>query len=169
MKKAISVFAFGLFAAAAAMAGGGGSQGGGGGGGTTPPPTTTACVTCPEINVDAPLVQITSTVNSTVSNKGDSGATARQNLASNTGNVTIKAATVQAVLSDSSSIENAATGSASSMATQNIATNIGKVNVNGALVQVASFASSSVLNKAKGGATVTQNIASNNGCSVCNK
>ena len=31
MKKAISVFAFGLFAAAAAMAGGGGSQGGGGG------------------------------------------------------------------------------------------------------------------------------------------
>ena len=52
--KALSILAAGLLVASGAMAGGGNHNGGGGGGGTQ------SCTTCPEINVGAPLIQVTS-------------------------------------------------------------------------------------------------------------
>ena len=158
--KAFSILAASLLAATAAMAGGGG-------GGTDT--GTQACVTCPEININAPLLQSTSATDSTVKNTGSDGATAKQNLASNAGNVNINAWTTQGVTLQSASIENEASGNANSVATQNLATNIGKVNVNGRLEQYAAFARGGAYNVARSGATSTQNISSNNGCTVCNK
>ncbi len=162
--KAFSIFAMSLLAASAAMA-----TGNNNGGNNNPPPTTQACVTCPEINIQAPLAQTTTAVNSTIHNSADQGATARQNLASNSGNVDIKAKTSQSVYADTSTVWNEASGNSSSMATQNLSTNIGKVIVNGKLDQVTALYSSHAVNIAKNGAVATQNISTNNGCSVCNK
>lgn len=161
--KAFGIFAMSLLAASAALAGGSG------GGGNDPTPTTQACVTCPEINIKAPLTQTTSTTYSTIYNAADQGATARQNLASNSGNVDINAATSQTVVANSTTIWNEALGNSNSMATQNLSTNIGKVIVGGTLVQLAAMTGGSTINSAKGGSVATQNISTNNGCAVCNK
>ncbi len=154
--KALSILAAGLLAASGAFATGSGSGG------------TQSCTTCPEINVDAPLAQITSVASSSVKNTADGGATAKQNISSNAGNVNIKAMTVQASSIKSSSVSNSASGNQYALATQSIASNVGKVNVNGALLQVAMIDSSSVRNTAKANSVATQNISTNNGCTACN-
>ena len=157
--KALSILAAGLLVASGAMADQGRPSGGNGG---------QSCTTCPEINVGAPLIQVTSIASSNVKNKADDGAVAKQNIASNAGNVTIKASTIQAAVISDSNVTNTAYGNPFALATQSIATNIGKVNVNGSLLQVAAIASSTVSNKASSNSIATQNISTNNGCSACN-
>ena len=163
--KALSILAAGLLVASGAMASDSDKGSGGSGSGNT----TQACVTCPEINVKAPLLQSTNATFSGLKNEASDGATARQNIASNTGNVNINGATTQSVTISNSGISNEAYGNSNSLATQNIATNIGKVNVDHRLEQYATIASSGVANVARGGSVATQNISTNNGCSVCNK
>ncbi|MEG1201810.1 MAG: hypothetical protein RSD82_06575, partial [Comamonas sp.] len=126
MKKAFSIFAAALLVATGAMATNNHHDDDDN---NPPPPTTGACVTCPEINVNAPLTQSTTITSSGVSNQAHNGATARQNIASNSGNVDINAATLQSASISSSGVTNEASDNANSMATQNIATNIGKVKV----------------------------------------
>lgn len=139
----------------------------GGGGNTPPPPTTTSCTTCPQIDIKAPSVQITSLSQTAVTNKAEDGGYARQNLASNSGNVTITAASMQMVGAEGSFIANMADG-AKALATQNLATNLGKVNVNAPQLQVVLARKSFVGNYANANSTAVQNISTNNGCATCN-
>ena len=160
MKKLV-VIALSLVASAAF------ANGGGGGGGYTPPPTTTSCATCPQIDINAPSVQITSLSHSAAANKAVDGGYARQNLASNSGNVVIDGASVQVVAVKGTFIGNMADGT-KALATQNLATNLGKVNVNAPQLQVVAARHSFFGNYANANSTAVQNISTNNGCATCN-
>lgn len=164
MKKLVLI-ALSLVASAAFA--GDEDRNGGGNNTPTPPPTTTSCATCPEINIKAPSVQITSLSHTAVTNKAEDGGYARQNLASNSGNVTITAASMQVVAAEGSFIANMADG-AKALATQNLATNLGKVNVNAPQLQVVLARKSFIGNYANANSTAVQNISTNNGCATCN-
>lgn len=131
------------------------------------PPTTQSCTTCPEVNINAPSIQLTSLTHTAVLSKSENGGSARQNLASNSGNVNIEALSIQAVVAKGSFIANHANGNGA-VATQNLASNLGKVNVEGGQLQVVAAKHSFIGNYAGGGSSAVQNISSNNGCSTCN-
>lgn len=164
--KALSILAIGLLAASGAMAQVDSRPGGGGGGGGDG--EVKSCTTCPEINVKAPLAQVTSVSSSTITNTAADGAMAKQNISSNVGNVNINKATIQASFIHGSTVSNDASGNPYALATQSIASNVGKVNVDGYLLQVAHIANSSVKNVARANSVATQNISTNNGCTACN-
>jgi len=122
--------------------------------------------TGPEIKINAPSVQITSLSHSSLQNGSSGTAAARQNVASNTGNVTIDALSLQVASISNSAVSNSASDNAA--ATQNLASNMGKVNVGGAQLQLVAARNSYIGNTASGGSSAVQNVSSNNGCQVCN-
>ncbi|KQR55662.1 hypothetical protein [Acidovorax sp. Leaf160] len=121
----------------------------------------------PEINIDAASVQVTSLANSAVTNTATGGGEARQNLASNAGNVYIGATSMQIVATQNTGIANSASGQYAA-ATQSLATNLGKVNVDGLQVQMVAASNSYIGNSAAGYSKAVQNVSTNNGCQACN-
>lgn len=104
--------------------------------------------------------------NSMVTNTANQkDAVARQNIASNNGEVTINSKSDQYVYANGAHVENLADGNGAK-ATQNIASNYGAVNVNAASYQYASLTNNSAaVNKALGhNAYAVQNISSNDAC-----
>lgn len=112
--------------------------------------------------------QTTNLKNTLVTNeaKGDYSV-ARQNLASNVGEVDIKGTSTQTVMANGANISNLADGNGAK-ATQNIATNYGNVTVaaNASSYQYASLTGrSAAINAAKGSLSLAvQNISSNDAC-----
>ena len=112
--------------------------------------------------------QTTNLKDSDVTNeaKGDYSV-ARQNLASNVGEVDIKGTSTQTVIANRANISNLADGNGAK-ATQNIASNYGNVTVaaNATSLQYASLTGrSAAINAAKGSLSLAvQNISSNDAC-----
>lgn len=156
MKKAITIVSLSLLAATAFAGGYGGGKPGQGG--NTP--------SGPAIDIDGTTVQVTSMSYSAVKNEAYSGSTARQNISSNTGNITINSDLTQMTTGKYAYVSNQATGGA--VATQNLASNIGKVDVNDKLTQVVAMKGSAFVNVAADkGSSAVQNVSSNNGCQSC--
>ena len=110
--------------------------------------------------------QTSNLTNSTVPNYANQkDALARQNLASNNGEVTINAKSDQTVYAKNAYVENKADGT-DAKAVQNIASNYGNVTVNQHSIQYASLTGNSgTVNKALGhNAYAVQNISSNDAC-----
>ena len=149
MKKAITIVSLSLLSAAAFAGGYGGNK-----------------TTGPSIDIDGTTLQSTSLSYTGVRNDAYSGGTARQNISSNTGNVTVNDDLTQITTAKNSFISNQATGGA--VATQNLASNIGKVSVNEALTQVVAIKGGSLVNVAADkGSSAVQNVSTNNGCVAC--
>jgi hypothetical protein len=123
-----------------------------------------------EIVISGTSVQTVSLTGAMVSNTANEYTEARQNLASNAGNVTISGASSQGVAAGALSfITNLADGD-DAYASQNLSSNIGNVTVSGSSTQWTSLAMSSVVNKADGKDSVAvQNLATNNSCFTCQK
>ncbi|WP_343593410.1 hypothetical protein [Paracidovorax wautersii] len=121
----------------------------------------------PYVSIEAPSVQITALTSTAVANEATSGGEARQNLASNTGNVAIETASLQAVAASSSLILNKADGY-NAQATQSLASNVGNVGVEGLQVQLVAASNSAIMNVAGSNSKAVQNVSTNNGCQACN-
>ena len=90
-----------------------------------------------------------------------------QNLASNTGNVTISGNSTQTVTGFGGNLTNTASGS-EAYASQNLSSNVGEVTIIGNSSQFTSMINSSVNNLSSGSnSKAVQNIASNNACFTC--
>jgi hypothetical protein len=149
------------FAALATSAFAGGSGGGSGGGNT--------CTECPEIVIDGTSFQAVAATSSVFLNAAEGkDAYAQQNVSSNSGNVTVAdgATSVQLTAARGSLVANLALGD-DAYASQNVSSNIGNVDINGTSWQVTALNRSGVINIATENTKAVQNIASNNGCSVC--
>lgn len=153
MKK-IAMLTLSLIATAA-MAGGGYS-------GRLLGPTAAA-----KVEINAPSVQVTSLGDSGLGNTAEGGGVAAQNLASNTGQVTVNGSQLQVVATNGSGVWNQAQGR-NAVAVSNLASNYGNVSVNNASIQVVAAHRSSIANLAKAGSTAVQNVSTNNGCATCN-
>ncbi len=121
----------------------------------------------PYISIEAPSVQITALTSTAVANEATGGGEARQNLASNAGNVAIKDVSLQAVAASSSLILNKANGY-NAHATQSLASNVGAVGVTGLQVQLVAASNSAIMNVAGAQSKAVQNVSTNNGCQACN-
>lgn len=93
-------------------------------------------------------------------------ATAQQNMASNTGDVTISGNSVQSVGTLGAVMVNAA--AANTVAQQNLSSNVGDIRISGNSTQATVLLGSALLNSATGtNAIAVQNVASNNACFTC--
>lgn len=130
---------------------------------TTPTPD-------PDITINGSSLQVVNLSGAIVTNKAEQDTEAHQNLASNSGNVTINGHSAQTVSADRMSfIRNEAEGYGA-YAVQDLASNVGKVTINGSSTQLVSMYGASVSNEADGrNAKAVQNLASNNACFTCQK
>ncbi|NPC55752.1 hypothetical protein [Caenimonas soli] len=122
-----------------------------------------------EIVINGNSTQAVSLTLSAVSNTANENTTALQNLASNSGNVRVRAGgnSTQAVVGVGSYVTNSADGY-QAFANQNLSSNMGDVTIGGDSVQITSLLISSVTNTADGAhSKAVQNIASNNSCFGC--
>ena len=128
----------------------------------------TGPVDSPEIKITGTLLQVASLTSVAVSNNSTGQKSeAFQNLASNTGNVTIGGLSIQAVVGSGGSVTNTASGS-EAYASQNLSSNVGEVTVSGNSLQITHLANSTVTNLSSGSnSKAVQNIASNNACFTC--
>jgi hypothetical protein len=123
-----------------------------------------------EIVINGRSTQTTSMASSNASNTANADTTALQNLASNSGDITIRGGgsssqTVNA--RTGSNVFNTATG-ADAYANQNLSSNHGHVTISAASTQLTDLTSSLVANSANGrDAKAVQNVSSNNSCMGC--
>lgn len=137
---------------------------------TPEPEEPETCETCPAIVIDGKSSQTVSATSSFFMNKAEgTDSYARQNVSSNSGNVTIAngARSTQTTSARGSAVVNLATAN-NSFASQNVSSNVGKVDINGWSTQMTSLKHSGVLNVSAGKNRAVQNLASNNGCATCN-
>lgn len=134
-------------------------------------PEVTTCETCPAILIDGNSTQIVAVTSTLFVNKaaGD-GSYARQNVSSNSGNVTIHkgANSFQLTAGHGAGVVNWAM-TADSFASQNLSSNVGKVDIKGNSLQITALKrNSGAFNLSHGKNRAVQNLASNNGCATCN-
>lgn len=130
----------------------------------------TSCDTCPAIVIDGKSTQAVAATSSFFLNLADGqNAYARQNVSSNSGNVTIKsgARSTQLTATKGSAVANLALGT-DAYASQNVSSNVGNVTIKGWSTQITALKHSAVLNVSTGKNRAVQNLASNNGCDKCN-
>lgn len=129
------------------------------------PPTSSG----PAISITGNSTQTVSLTSAFVSNKSTgSKSEAIQNLASNSGDVTISGNSTQSVNANmGSSISNEATGS-DAYASQNVSSNLGDVTIGGNSTQSTTLMFASLSNLSSGSnSKAVQNVASNNACFTC--
>lgn len=124
----------------------------------------------PQIFINGSSTQAVSIGGATVTNKAGADTDAHQNLASNSGNVTVNGRSSQTVgIGPQALIRNEASGD-DAYAVQDLASNVGLVTINGSSTQMVSVVSGAVTNEAAGrDAKAVQNLASNNACFTCQK
>ena len=124
----------------------------------------------PDITINGTSTQSASLTSMSVNNHSTgSNSEAFQNLASNTGNVTINGggSSTQSVYGYGGSLTNTASGS-QAYASQNLSSNVGDVTINGSSSQYTTMMNSHVANLSSGSnSKAVQNIASNNACFTC--
>jgi hypothetical protein len=121
------------------------------------------------ITINGQSTQITVLGSSGVSNTAKQNTSALQNLASNSGNVTVNggAKSTQVVVAKDSGFVNRARGQ-DAFANQNVSSNMGDVTIGGNSLQLTAVHNAGVINTADGrNAKAVQNIASNDSCSGC--
>lgn len=121
----------------------------------------------PHIDINATSNQSASFTNSNVANRAlGAGSTAKQNVSSNAGNVTVDVRQDQTTTLRNSSMVNEARNGGT--ATQSASSNLGHVHIQGRSTQTTFASGSNIHNEANGSRTLAvQNIASNNGCHAC--
>jgi len=138
-----------------------------------PPPEVEepqTCETCPAIVIDGHSTQMVAAISSIFLNKAlGEGAYARQNVSSNSGNVTVHegAFSTQLTGAKNSAVVNLALTN-NAFASQNVSSNVGKVDIDGWSTQLTALKNSGVINVSAGKNRAVQNLASNNGCATCN-
>jgi hypothetical protein len=122
----------------------------------------------PEIIITGNSTQMASLTSVAVNNNSTGAKSeAYQNLASNTGNVTIGGTSVQTVTGFGGNVTNTASGS-EAYASQNLSSNVGEVTISGHSTQFTAMMNASVNNLSSGSnSKAVQNIASNNACFTC--
>jgi hypothetical protein len=122
-----------------------------------------------EIVINGDSLQAVALSTSFVINSASANNMALQNLASNSGNVTVRNSgeSNQFVVGTGSIVYNSASG-ADAYANQNLSSNMGDVTIGGTSTQLTFLARSGVFNVADGrDSKAIQNIASNNSCFGC--
>lgn len=122
----------------------------------------------PDISITGTSTQHTSLSSMGVSNTSNGNTEAFQNLASNSGNVTISGHSLQMVTGSGGMVMNTATGGADAYASQNLSSNVGDVTIQGHSTQMTHLQHAVVANLANGAQSkAVQNISSNNACFTC--
>ena len=124
----------------------------------------------PSIVINGTSSQTAGFTGTSVHNTSGANNTAQQNVASNSGNVTIRASgtSIQTVYGSGGTLSNEARG-ADAYASQNVSSNMGDVTIAGTSTQSTYLTRANVRNLADGrNSKAVQNIASNNACQSCN-